>query len=1097
MLENGNFELGTWTRKTHTGQEFGEIFVPTGWTAFWKEGPPVPHDPSNTNGYGRPEMHVIETVPPFLDPPRIHSGSWAVKLFTFFRIHDAGIYQRVAVTPGQRLRVAGWAHAWSSNNDNPRVSDTDGDGVNNFTFTIGIDPTGATDPWGGTVVWGDGAHIYNIYAQIPAVEAIATAGFVTVFVRSQVLWPFKHCDAYIDDITLTVLEDPVPIGTVPYYNREKYVKRVLVPPQNCTKERWQEISGIAYDQRSTVSGSLDDALGHEPDQEVLALVYNLPPSVHPSYLEFRDTFYPGAEIEFVNAPPIPPIEYNYPVVETGTKLHPHGIGEPYDVLNRMMQQGHPLPYCKILAANPNEVLAVRNLKQLSPTTKFVCRLMRVPDSGINIEGPDFNSNPQDYMNALLPTMRAYPEVTYWELWNEQDPPEIAGHVKLAMFAKACAEIAHAEGIKLALLSYSMGVPEQDEWQAIYDTGLFQTMIDGGHILSLHAYGQTTDPMSLEFILLRHRWLYNHILIPNNCVVPYIMTEYSIDESSPGIGITDWSTENLMAEYKRYDAFLAEEYYCLGASVYKFGIGDHYRHDDIWIPFTDLLYSVRDRQNAIPIGNGAPPEVVIVDVRNQLATNPSSPWYPWKKRTYNELTHIIIHHSAGAASSDVATVKAIAVYHTSPTGKNRPGICYTYMIGADGTIWYVSDIENVVFSQGSVDYPGDENRWGVGICLLGCFINGQEPTTAQMASLEKLITHISGMVGKQLAVWGHKDVIQTQCPGDSWPFKTEWGNQPVPEPVNVLVGVHSAPVPGPTIPMDQLITKLKALDIKWYKYLDDGQSSNNTLIAALLEAEITPIARMFPWFFPGPMPDGLHNRVRDIIQRGVKYIEPWPEVNLPNEWSRDYPAGGWQNTAAMDQVGSWLISDIRKIVTAGGRVAFPAMAPTERNGTNQTLSSVKWATHLWNYLDTRYHSEIQGYLNTKKLWVAVHSAAFSRPFDFNPYREWGIDDMCLRSYEVWLNLVRTKFGVVPEIHSTEGGIYSPAHMVQLTWPEFDYTWETWGKKVWDMYEWLTHNGGLTSMCSWTFSDQGAPSWPDCGWYDDYGEPRSPVTYITGE
>ena len=787
MLENGNFELGTWTRLTHTGQEYGEIFVPTGWTAFWKEGLPVPHDPTNTNGYGRPEMHVIEAVPPFLDPPRIHSGNWAVKFFTFFRIHDAGIYQRVAVTPGQRLRVDGWAHAWSSNNDNPRVSDIDGDGINNFTFTVGIDPTGATDPWGNTVVWSDGAHIYDTYGKIPAVEATATAGFVTVFVRSQVLWPFKHCDAYIDDIVLTVLDDPFPIGTVPYYNREKYTKRVLVPPQDCTKKRWQEISGIAYDQRSTVSGSLDDALGHEPDQEVLALVYDLPPSLHPSYLEFRDTFYPGAEIEFVNAPPIPPTGYNYPVVETGTKLHPHGIGEPYDVLNRMVQQGHPLPYCKILAANPNEVLAVRNLKQLSPTTKFVCRLMRVPGSGINIEGPDFNSNPQDYMNALLPTMRAYPEVTYWELWNEQDPPEIAGHVKLAMFAKACAEIAHAEGIKLALLSYSMGVPEQDEWQAIYDTGLFQTMIDGGDILSLHAYGRTTDPISLEYVLLRHRWLYNYILIPNNRVVPYIMTEYSIDESSPGVGITDWSTEDLLAEYKRYDTFLAEEYYCLGASVYKFGIGEHYRHDNIWEAFTDLLYSVRDRQNAIPIGN----QSKFIDVRTQLATNPNSPWYPWKKRAIDKITHVFVHHSAGASSSSLDTVKAIANYHTSLTGKNRPGICYTYCIGADGTVWYVSDIENIVFSQGSVEHPGDENLWGVGVCLLGNFTNKREPTAKQIIALEGIIEFLESALSHKLIVWGHKDVIGTQCPGDSWPFKPKWGKA-VPTPSPLLIGFNDHP-----------------------------------------------------------------------------------------------------------------------------------------------------------------------------------------------------------------------------------------------------------------------------------------------------------------
>jgi hypothetical protein len=220
-LKNPGFE-GDWWRKTYTGQQFGEIFVPEHWVAFWKEGGPVPHDPSNHDGYGRPEMQVINREPPFLDPPRVRSGDRALKFFTFFRIHDAGVYQQVqGISPGARLRGTGWAHAWSSSQDDPKVSDGPGrgaysvraseydrdDGVRNFTFTVGIDPTGGTDPWADSVVWGEGAHIYNAYAQIPPVEAVAQASTVTFFVRSKVLWPFKHCDAYLDDMQLTVIEE--------------------------------------------------------------------------------------------------------------------------------------------------------------------------------------------------------------------------------------------------------------------------------------------------------------------------------------------------------------------------------------------------------------------------------------------------------------------------------------------------------------------------------------------------------------------------------------------------------------------------------------------------------------------------------------------------------------------------------------------------------------------------------------------------------------------------------------------------------------------------------------------------------------------------
>lgn len=218
LLSNPGFE-GDWWRRTFLGQEYGEIFVPEGWVAFWREGGPVPHDPRNTNGYGRPEMHVIDRQPPYLDPVRVRCGRRALKFFTFYRIHDAGVYQVVSgLQRGQRLQATGWAHAWSSTKDDPRssagvgagatfvrasdLSSTTADGVRNIAFSVGLDPHGGADPWSGAVVWGEPAHIYNAFAQIPPVEAVAEAEVVTVFVRSTVLWPFKHCDAYIDDLRL-------------------------------------------------------------------------------------------------------------------------------------------------------------------------------------------------------------------------------------------------------------------------------------------------------------------------------------------------------------------------------------------------------------------------------------------------------------------------------------------------------------------------------------------------------------------------------------------------------------------------------------------------------------------------------------------------------------------------------------------------------------------------------------------------------------------------------------------------------------------------------------------------------------------------------
>jgi len=816
MLKNPGFE-GGWTRRTHTGQEYGEIVVPDGWTAYWREDKSVPHDPANPNGYGRPEMHVINREVPFLDPLRILSGERSLKFFTFFRIHDAGVYQVVdGFTPGQRVMATGWAHGWSSAQDDARCSDgahvgcgpvvlEEGapgldDGDRNMTFRIGIDPAGGTDPWAESVIWGPGRHIYNAYAQIPELEVVAEAEVVTVFVRSSVLWPFKHCDAYVDDMQL-------------------------------------EVVGQA----------------EEPASEGAA----------------------------------EPTNYAYPIVETGSKLHPHAVGEggTYDLLTFLAEHDVELPFLKVVACKPHDLPAVRNLKHLSPGTHIIARVI-LGDDGFNPQGWGPTLDAEAYMAQVVAWAKAYPEAEYWSLWNEEDPPD---HVPMARFAIECMDIAEREGFRLVLMDYSTGVPENADWQAIWDkTQFFQRAKAGGHILGLHAYCRTANAEETAAHLLRPRWLYETILIPNDCVVPFVFTEESIDETAPGVGISDWSVADLMAEYQRADALLAEMWYCLGASVYTFGQLPDYMHNKIWRNVAEIIVAARDRQNALPPATrpevhsydrvviiadptymdaeqiaeayrrgheelrtvtpswndavlpfmvrpeewetntvdagplpleerekyedwvrdrdpgtvlvfdelpGPPPvgEFAIVDVRAEMPTNPESPWYPWKRRDLEEIDTVFVHHSAGAASNYLGTVMAIATYHTRATGKNRPGICYAYVIGSDGTVWQTADVEDVVFSQGSIEHPGDENRFGVGVCLLGCFIDGQEPTVEQVESLIQLIGMISRMVGRPLRVWGHKDVAATQCPGDSWPWREGWGRTVEPEPRGpVLLGFNDYP-----------------------------------------------------------------------------------------------------------------------------------------------------------------------------------------------------------------------------------------------------------------------------------------------------------------
>jgi hypothetical protein len=233
ILRNGGFEADWGEEESHRclifpegddpyEKEVGNIFVPPGWV-FW-----FYHDPGQ---FDQPEGRDSWKEKA---PERVRSGEKAYMWFTFNRCHDAGLFQRVPVGAGTHVRFTAWMHAWSNGlsvedggkPSNGRWSDGAGfdqvaweagtlphdtgdkikDAKPNFTFQVGIDPQGGTDPFADAVVWGQGYHIYNGYVQELAVEADAESEEVTVFVRSRTLWAFKHNDAYIDDAALVVLD---------------------------------------------------------------------------------------------------------------------------------------------------------------------------------------------------------------------------------------------------------------------------------------------------------------------------------------------------------------------------------------------------------------------------------------------------------------------------------------------------------------------------------------------------------------------------------------------------------------------------------------------------------------------------------------------------------------------------------------------------------------------------------------------------------------------------------------------------------------------------------------------------------------------------
>ncbi len=197
------------------GAEMGNVFTPPGWLTWYLHGKPVEHDPMNPHGWVQPE---VKDAWADHDPVRVHSGHKAIHMFKTWGIFDGGFLQQVSLEPESRLRAAAFAHAWSSQRDDPRWSEGPGgtcgfklegetwdDDWRNFTFWVGIDPTGGQDPYADTVTWGQGAHIYNCHDEVPPVETVAENATVTVFLRARTLWGFKHNNAYWDDVTLEII----------------------------------------------------------------------------------------------------------------------------------------------------------------------------------------------------------------------------------------------------------------------------------------------------------------------------------------------------------------------------------------------------------------------------------------------------------------------------------------------------------------------------------------------------------------------------------------------------------------------------------------------------------------------------------------------------------------------------------------------------------------------------------------------------------------------------------------------------------------------------------------------------------------------------
>lgn len=183
-----------------------EVQVADGWFGWWLQPDLDPAHPASCFridspacvAWHRPEWREASCGPVCAD--RIRSGNNAQKYFTFWSVHDAGMYQPVSgIAPGSRLRFSVYMQAWSTN-----TAYGPSDPAQNIGMRVGIDPTGGANAFSPNVIWSPVNDTYDAWG-LYAVEAVARGRAVTVFTRSTPLYPLQHNDIYLDDASLVVV----------------------------------------------------------------------------------------------------------------------------------------------------------------------------------------------------------------------------------------------------------------------------------------------------------------------------------------------------------------------------------------------------------------------------------------------------------------------------------------------------------------------------------------------------------------------------------------------------------------------------------------------------------------------------------------------------------------------------------------------------------------------------------------------------------------------------------------------------------------------------------------------------------------------------
>jgi len=225
-----------------------------------------------------------------------------------------------------------------------------------------------------------------------------------------------------------------------------------------------------------------------------------------------------------------------------------------------------------------------------------------------------------------PTINSYPEVDYWEGYNE---PGYLNPTQMAWYAQFEAEririLANSGGKKACIGNFGTGSINTPDMDGGVSWGAFAAAFDAakvyGGILGLHEYG---CPMNCAFtgdtqtgegwLCGRYRKLYKYYLIPNDKVIPLVITECGVDNVGwvgGCCGYPGWKLAYTWREYLDqliwYDSVLKADDYVIGATIFSLEIYN-WENFDIGVPELMLWLTNYVANGEIPPAETIPPPI---------------------------------------------------------------------------------------------------------------------------------------------------------------------------------------------------------------------------------------------------------------------------------------------------------------------------------------------------------------------------------------------------------------------------------------------------------------------------------------------------------